>query len=260
MTLIAAIKTRLRAQRQTGHPVIRLAIRIFDFGRALLRPFWMFALDRRYRAVTLLKWFHPERLHQTAALTCMNRYPEIFSACRDLCGDRQDLRILSFGCSSGEEVITLRQYFPDAFIVGADINPESLARCQKQPTDARMAFLLSERATIAAHGPFDLIFCMAVLQREPRWVEAKRLTSLKKLYPFERFDQQVSELDSYLRRNGLLVIHHTQYFFRDASVAAKYAVLKEGQIATEYPARFDRNSQRADAVSGDGSILRKIRA
>lgn len=258
MTLIATIKSTLRAQRQTGNPVVRLAIRVFDAARGSVRPFWMFALNRRYRATTLLRWFHPERLHQTAALTCMNRYPQIFGACRDLCVARQDLRILSFGCSSGEEVITLRQYFPDAYIVGADINPESLAQCRRQPVDARMAFVLSEPTAIAAHGPFDLVFCMAVLQRTPRLVEAERLTSLKKLYPFERFDRQVAELDSYLRRTGLLVIHHTQYFFRDTSVAGKYVVLDEGRIATDYPARFDRNCERVDVVSGDGSIFRKV--
>lgn len=259
MTLIASIKRTLRAKRENGSATMKMGIRCLDFTRGVVRRCWVLAFDRRYRAMMVLKWTDPQRVHQTTPLTCMDRYPQIFAACRDLFADRPAIRILSFGCSTGEEVISLRRYFPDAYIVGAEINPESLALCLKQPVDGRMSFVVSDPATISQQGPFDLIFCMAVLQRTPRSVETKRMASLKKLYPFEKFDLQVQELDSYLRDGGVLVIHLTQYFFRDSSVASKYETLDAGHFPAGYVPSYDRNSMRVDGVDSGGSIFKKIR-
>ncbi len=258
MTLLAYLKQTLQTQRASGPPAIRYGIRAVDVVRALGRACYRFTLDSRYRAIILLRWFQADTLHQTTPLTWMDRYPQIFSACREFFDGNPAIRILSFGCSSGEEVITLRRYFPSAYIIGAEINPKSLALCRKHPIDDRMTFIPSDRATIARQGPFDLIFCMAVLQRTPHGVAAKRITSLKKLYPFEKFDRQVNELDSFLKKNGVLVIHHTQYFVRDSSVAAKYDVLDVGELPT-YLSRFDRNSALVENAVSDGSIFIKTR-
>lgn len=258
MALVTSIKQALRTKRETGSPAVKIAIRAVDATRLLARPLWMFALDRRYRAVVVLRWFRPELLHQTTALTWIDRYPEIFAACRDHFVDDPKIKILSFGCSSGEEVITLRRYFPCAHIVGAEINRESLAMCRKQPIDDGMSFVVSDPRSIAKLGPYDLIFCMAVLQRTPCEVDAKRMNSLKRIYPFEKFDQQVRELDSYLRCGGLLVIHHTQYFFRDSSVAEKYITLNTNLPPSLHPSKFDRNSMRSGDGASDGSIFKKI--
>src|SRR5579872_7156733 len=70
--------------------------------------------DPVYRSTLLLKLFNGRRLHQATVMTSMNRYPRAFSASRRYFGDRRDVRILSFGCATGEEVLTLRQYFPEA--------------------------------------------------------------------------------------------------------------------------------------------------
>ena len=40
-------------------------------------------------------------------------------------------------------------------------------------------------------------------------MEEKRLTRLLSIYPFETFDRHVSELDSFLTKGGLMVIHHS---------------------------------------------------
>lgn len=258
MTPLARFKQILRTQRKSGHPAIRYGICAIDFARVLARACRSFALDDQYRAITLLHWFKADTLHQTTPLTWMDRYPQLFSACRDLFHDRPEIRILSFGCSTGEEVVTLRQYFPNAYIIGAEINPCSLARCHQRKVDARISFIPSDHATIKRHGPFDMIFCMAVLQRTPHHIEAERITSLKKLYPFEKFDRQVRELDSLLKKNGVLVIHHSQYFFRDSSVATRYDTLEWSEVPT-YNARFDRNSLLVENAASDGSIFIKIR-
>ena len=51
---------------------------------------------------------------------------------------RQDIKILSYGCSTGEEVLTLRNYFPNAHIIGAEINKHSLAKCRQLPVDEKI--------------------------------------------------------------------------------------------------------------------------
>ena len=78
--------------------------------------------DPMFRAVNGMRIFRSGAVHQTTPLTFPNRFPEVFSECARYFGDRTNLRILSFGCSTGEEVLTLREYFPTAEIVGADIN------------------------------------------------------------------------------------------------------------------------------------------
>ena len=66
---------------------------------------------------------------QVSTWTATNRYPGIFRTAQrritsrygsELGGAR--LRILSFGCSNGLEVLSLRSYFPDAVIFACDVN------------------------------------------------------------------------------------------------------------------------------------------
>lgn len=257
-TLFSTVKEMLQRHRHSGSAVTRYGIGAIYAARDFTCRCRSFVTDDKYRSTTLLKWFKPRRLHQTTVLTWMDRYPMIFSACRDVFGANAEIRILSFGCSSGEEVITLRRYFPRAFITGSEINPRNLALCRKHEVDDRIAFVPSDPATIERHGPFDLIFCMAVLQRTPHAVEHRRLTNLKEIYPFEKFDRQVSELDSYLETGGLLVIHHTQYFFADASVGTKYEALEgQGIEPMSDGPKFDTRSILVASDVSVRSIFRK---
>jgi hypothetical protein len=58
--------------------------------------------------------FRPAAMFQAASVTRANRYPEIFAFVRSQLGEDFNGRILSFGCSTGEELMTLRAYFPHA--------------------------------------------------------------------------------------------------------------------------------------------------
>ncbi|MGB9153846.1 MAG: hypothetical protein WCD70_12270 [Alphaproteobacteria bacterium] len=63
-------------------------------------------------------------VHQTDNTTQHNRYPEIFARTAEVFKERGMVpnRLLSFGCSSGEEVMTLAEtYFPSSQIVGVDV-------------------------------------------------------------------------------------------------------------------------------------------
>ena len=184
------LKQALRASRQSRRPLVRGAAGLLFAAREGLRSARAFFTDPTYRSVVMVRWFRPRAVHQTTTRTWLDRYPEIFRACRDYLGHQQELRILSFGCSTGEEVVTLRNYFPTAWITGAEINPRSLAICRSMPVDDRTSFIYSTREAVRARGPYDAIFCMAVLQRTPHAIESAGLTSLQVLLSFCVYSHQ----------------------------------------------------------------------
>ncbi len=223
-------------------------------GRDALGVLRQFSTDGGYRAIVWLKTVRGRQLHQTTVLTWADRYPAIFGAARDYFSGRPEIRILSFGCSTGEEVVTLRQYFPQARIVGAEINPRSLAVCRARGLDERIAFVPSTPRRIRDAGPYDAIFCMAVLQRNPHAVESQGITDLSETYPFEKFDAQVSEFERLLNPGGLLVVHHSQYVFGDATVAGRFTPLTTQPQPTVDGPRFDRRSRRMEGDVVVGSM------
>lgn len=242
VTVVEKLRQTLRKREDSANCLVRWSIGALRPMVHSARTVKTFLSDRDYRAVALLKAFHGRRLHQTTVVTSMDRYPGIFGACQEYFGVRDDLEILSYGCATGEEVITLREYFPSARIVGTEINPRCLAICRARQVDDRIAFIDSDADMIRREGPFDAIFCMAVLQRTPHAVEAQGVKSLAQTYPFEKFDAQVSAFDGWLRPGGLLIMHNTQYVFSDASVASRYAPLAQQPEPVRSGPRFDRNS------------------
>src|SRR5579872_50168 len=123
-----------------------------------VRPIGKMCLDAEYRSIAWLRLFRARDIHQTTPLTWLDRYPAIFGACRSRLSSRQNLRLLSYGCSTGEEVVTLRRYFPTACLTGAEINGRSLARCRRLVVDDRVAFVRSDHDLLSRRGPFDAIF------------------------------------------------------------------------------------------------------
>src|SRR5213075_1068749 len=100
-------------------------------------------------------------------------------------------RILSFGCSTGEELISLRRRFGQAEIVGAEINRRS-RRIAARRLASDIQTTVVEPTVIS--GEFDLIFALAVLQREPHWVEESGIEDISSHYPFATFDRTVTDL------------------------------------------------------------------
>ena len=258
MSFLPRIKRALQTHRNAANPAVRLGVASIYAVRDAASATKQFLTDPKYRSLVLLKVLNPG-VHQTTVVTWMNRYPAIFASCRAYFGSQSDVRILSYGCSTGEEVLTLRQYFPSAFITGAEINRRSLAICRKRQVDGRIAFVHSDRKAIREHGSYDAIFCMAVLQRTPQLVEEMGVESLKKIYSFEKFDRQVSELDAVLKINGLLVIHHAHYLLADAAVGARYQPLEGVDQEVSTGPKFGKDSARLPTVVTPGSIFIKRR-
>lgn len=240
--IIKNIKTWIKKNRSSKNPIIKFIIESIYFIVIGLYNIKRISTDKEYRALFYLQTFKSTRVQQTTPLTAMNRYPEIFSACSDYFGKDKNIKILSYGCSTGEEVLTLRRYFPNATIVGAEINKHSLEVCKSHKVDDKITFIKSTAKNIKKHGPFDIVFCMAVLQRTPDTITQQGITSLKDIYPFEKFENQIIELDGYVKKGGLLVSHFTQYDFIDTVVSNKYKVFGDYNQDDYRSSIFDKNS------------------
>ena len=139
---------------------------------------------RRGKFLKNMAKLHPG-LHQGPNKTSLNRYPEIFAAAVALLPAA--FRILSFGCSTGEECVTLADYFPAATIIGTDINPLNLWKARKFRSE-RIRFVYAVDRLLKSLSPFDAVFCMAVLRTPQR-------EHISEHYPFDRFEERVTFLE-----------------------------------------------------------------
>lgn len=205
MNLTGRLRSTVKAARKRGAAWVRLV----DFGRLLL--------SGAGRGELWTRIAHGGVLHQTSPQTSDDRYPELF----DLAARIQPSagRILSFGCSTGEELAALHRRFPSAEIVGVEINPRSRRTAARRfRGDSNVMVIDPSRIG----GSFDIIFALAVLQREPHKVAETELENLSRHYPFERFDAAVRDLAARLRSGGLLVVTNAFYRVEDSSVARDF--------------------------------------
>ena len=188
-------------------------------------------------------------LHQTATTTAPDRYPELFAALAARLP--ADARILSFGCSTGEELLSLRRLMPDAQLTGVEIN----ARARRIATACTANDPRIEVATTPPAGPFDAILALAVLQREPHRVADEGWTDLSRHYPFARFDAALTALVERLAPGGLLAVHHAHYRVEDSSVAD--LLTPEPDAPVQVPPLFDRNSRLYEPAPPSASLFVK---
>lgn len=252
------VKSYIKKQKSSNNIMIRFFILSLIFLWNIIKTILCFCFNAEYRSILFLQLLHAKEVHQTTSLTCMNRYPEIFKACRDYFNNKKELTLLSYGCSTGEEVLTLRQYFPQANIIGADINKHSLARCKKLMVDDKVTFIYSKKSELLKYGKYDAIFCMAVLQIKPHFVRSNGITNLKKIYPFEKFEQTVNELDRLINKDGLLVIHFTQYSVADTNIAFAYETVGDYNQEEYIGPVFDKGSNIIENPIPFKSIYKKL--
>jgi len=187
----------------------------------------------------------PPGEYQPYSFTSPDRYPWLFGFAATRLGSRPDLRILSFGCSRGEEVFSLRKYFPSATLKGVDINPRNIAMCQARARAEKSRDMTFEIAATTAGEPtgtYDAIFCLAVL------CNANLTTSgaqrCDPLLHFEKFEWLVSDFARCLRPGGLLALHTTNFRFCDTRIARDFDVVLEADPTQLAPdVLFDRDNQ-----------------
>lgn len=217
-----SIKQRIK---ESKNPFVKLFCVVLRKGKHAVK----LLVNPKERAQWNMEHFKKGRVQQTTQLTWEDRYPDIFAACKEFFDkqNRENIRILSYGCCTGEEVVTLRKYFPKAEIIGAEINRHSLKVCRKRRLDKDIHFVYSTPKNISKYGPFDAVFCMAVLERLPMYVEKKHITDLSDMYPFEKYNEQIHEIDGYVKNKGLLIAHFSHYDLMDTDLASKYSEYEE---------------------------------
>ncbi|MDB5393598.1 MAG: SAM-dependent methyltransferase [Rhodospirillales bacterium] len=157
--------------------------------------------------------------------TLPDRYPWLFSFARETLSDGPERSLLSFGCSTGDEVFTLRRYFPAAAIKGIDIDPRNIAECRRQArrfgrTD--FEFTAGDSTKMEAAQSYDAIFCLAVLCNGNLTTSgAERCDPVLRFATFERV---VKDFVRCLKPGGLLCLVTTNFRFCDTDAAAEFDV------------------------------------
>lgn len=234
-----SLKTALKQWEHSPHIVGRAVYRI---ARHL---WWGYRLSTngRFRSECLVRWRYPGKYHQVYTATAVNRYPAVFDDCRRYLDDHSQRRLLSFGCSTGEEVLSLAERWPQASIVGVDINAWCLAECKRRHASSRYTFLHRMSPDFAMAKDFDAIFCMAVLQRSENRTSVANLVAVG--HTFEQFEREIALLDAKLKPGGLLVIDHADFRFIDTVCARLYTPLNSSssRLLRRRPL-YDRNNRK----------------
>jgi SAM-dependent methyltransferase len=200
------------------------------------RWLWRLVADRAYRNMMWLYLVRPKAAFQPFNDTLDNRYPRIFEFVQRELGAANKIRILSYGCSTGDEVFSLRRYFPRAIIKGLDINRGNIAVCRrrlKQSPDANIAFAAANSTGDEPSGSYDAIFAMAVLRHGSLGLPG--VTRCDHLIRFEDFARAVSDFVRCLKPGGLLVIRHSNFRLRDAPAGRAFEAILQLPVAPGTP-------------------------
>lgn len=211
-------------------------------GIQKIRPLYIFLKKLKYRWLSWRFNTNTASIMQTASTTYMDRHPDIFEFLKIQFGDK-NIRILSFGCSTGEECFSLRKYLPNAHITGVDINPTSIETAKKSNLrDEKMEFLNLTIDNLKMLEKFDAILGLSVLCKNP---EAKELLDISSIYPFSLFNDAISKLDSNLNPNGFLIIRSSNFRMRDTDVFVKYDIIdfNNRREPLDFP-KFDSKNKR----------------
>ncbi len=188
-----------------------------------------------------------------------DRYPEIFRTSLVLVRRvTSAANVLSFGCSTGEEPLTLAtKYFtaPDDRIVGVDVDQAVLNRARAFRAHPRITYARSSDEGLTRLGPFDAIFAMSVLCR---WPETKTANDASQLFPFEHFEYSLELLASALRSGGLLCIYNANYRFTDTAVAGHFDAIRLPNVPESgFVRKFGRDGRPLADQTYDMAIFTK---
>lgn len=148
------------------------------------------------------------RPFQIAKNSVLNRYPSVYYKSWLCMKDRKDLRILVFGCSTGEELFSLSALFPTATLIGLEINDEVLAIAQSRFEGFNTVRILrSSSEAIDDEGPYDLVFANSVFCLHPDRITASKIDPDQ----FYHFQQVVGTLLHALKPSGIFCIKNSNY-------------------------------------------------
>lgn len=213
--------------------------------------------ERREAAVARI--VRPDNLFQPYTTTGRDRYPEEFAVVRETLTVSSP-RILSFGCSSGEELLTLRTYFPTASIHGIDANPLAVRTARKRVAGVTPEITVAKGtdATGVPAASYDVVLALAVFRHGGL---ADSPASCADLIRFADFERTVTGLADAVKPGGVLVLRHANFRFTDCAVAENFTLVRGGFAsggASGKPSPvYGRQDQLLDLTSRDDGIYRR---
>ncbi len=216
------------------------------------------ALSRRARACRALLGFAAAQTGKSCLPgqfqpynhTLPDRYPWLFQFAAHALANRSDTRILSFGCSEGDEVFALASYFPGATIKGIDINPANIASCTarlREGSPARLSFAEAATTQEEPASAYDALFCLAVLCNGD--LTNARARRCDPVITFDAFERLVADFARCLKPGGLLFLHTTNFRFCDTVVSTGFDVVlaaESSQLASDL--LYDRDNRLMENV------------
>ena len=204
---------------------------------------------------------------QVSMATAFMREQELLRAAKTWLEPRfSEIRALSFGCSIGDELASIKTLMPDAEIHGADINRLALEVAERT-TGAFAQVFLSDEAEIARRGPFQLVCAFSSLCINPSPPD------LPERYPFARFERVVELFSEVLVPGGVLALFNTSYLFQHASAYGRFDVLRPDHVmrngwvdvyapdgarllrAKPTPASYAQVLESADGIEDDWHLI-----
>jgi len=157
---------------------------------------------------------------QTNNSTFYGRYWNETHLLRRYVPSDQDLKILSFGCSTGEELVLLKKLFPAARLFGCEHDWSNMLAARGLVGGEATVFH-SDANELVRHGPFDVIVCNSVLMA-PSVAGADGPQGL----PYALWTDIVAQLDAVLTPGGILQVINSNFPFRIHPCAIGYQPLR----------------------------------
>lgn len=169
----------------------------------------------------------PHNLFQPSGFTLAFRYPQIFRFIhQELVGSPGPIRLLSFGCSTGEELASLHALFPDSQLTGLDISAhriaEAASRLRRLQDNGQLHLRVGSSADDLPSGtaPFDAIFAMAVFRHHDLWPRPYRCDHRVRFADYER---TITGLARHIRPGGFLCLSFSNFSFAETDIAAEFS-------------------------------------
>ncbi len=199
--------------------------------------------------------------HQRHPATRPDRYPAEFGFAARHFGPNARLDILSFGCSTGDEVFTLRDYFVQARIKGIEVDPGRVAICRARlgtVADRGLAFACADSTADEPDRHYDLIFAMAVFRNAQLDSPAERRAT--GYLNFAQFERHIVDLVRALKPGGMMFVGASNFRVRDTVVDPQLEVVFHADPSRSgiVPSLFGRDDKRMPGIDEYAVGFRKL--